>query len=580
MTVRNSEKLNQILSDKHITPVYQPIVSLTDGTVYAYEALSRISCPQLQMDIENLFDTADHCGKLWELESLCRTKALEGFAGADSKAKLFLNVNPNLIHDRNFKQGFTRKRLSEFGISPDRITFEITERASVLQSNLFFKSVRHYKNQDYGIAIDDVGSGYSGLNVIVDVKPSFIKLDMHLVRNIDKDETKLLLCKALSDFCKGADIRMIAEGIESEEELRELIRLGVDYGQGFFLGLPKPAAAEILPEKKNLITCCHSKQFKEHIKSSIYPTVEHLCKRGSTFSMEQQVEEIDEILSSHPAIMEFTVLDGDVAAGFMTRADLNTALGGRYGYSLNARKTIGQLLTRDFLRVNCDMTVEQVARLAMERNYEQLYHPIVVEKENRYLGIMTIKDLLDTCTRIEVDAAMHSNPLTGLPGNLLIEKEIISRLFEDRPYCITYYDLDSFKAYNDAYGFENGDLMLKLVAATLQKCAVQNEFLGHIGGDDFIVVADYEDGEDFCRSVIDMFGSKVVSLYRDEDLSRGYIISKNRNGVTENFPIASISIAGVTSRGKRYRTIDDFSRDVALLKKSSKKQPGNSYHLI
>ncbi len=580
MIDRSIEALDKIIEGRHIKPVYQPIVSLVDGQIFAYEALSRISNSELSMNIEEMFATADIVNKSWELETLCIEKALKCAVILNDKTKLFLNVNPNVIHSNHFKEGFIKDKLHEFERLPQNVIFELTERISITNNSLFNEAVNHYKKQNYGIAIDDVGSGFSGLNVIVDTKPCFIKLDMHLIRNIDKDEIKLLMCKALTDFCKGAGIKLIAEGIESEEELREIIKLGIDYGQGYFLGLPKESFQQIAQEKASLISYYHTKQYSEKIRSSIYPTVENLCKRGCVFSPNEKAQDIYELLNTNPAIREFTVVEDGVAIGFMSRGDINTVLGGRYGFSLHSKKNIGQLINKDFLSVNCDITVEHVARLAMARSYELLYNPIIVEKENKYLGIVTIKDLLDTCTRIEIDAAMHSNPLTGLPGNLLIEKEIVFRIFSDKPYSIIYFDIDNFKAYNDAYGFQNGDLMLKLIADTLRNCSKQNEFVGHIGGDDFIVVADYDDCETYCKAVIDCFSKNITSLYRDEDVKRGYIISKNRNGVTEKFPISSISIGGVTSRGKRYRNIDDFSRDVALLKKASKKQQGSCYNIL
>ena len=234
----------------------------------------------------------------------------------------------------------------------------------------------------------------------------------------------------------------------------------------------------------------------------------------------------------------------------------------------------------DFLSVNHQMPVDQVSRLAMQRPFDRLYDPVVVEKNGAYFGLVTVKDLLDTCTKVEIDAALHCNPLTGLPGNLLIEKEIIARLFHTDPYCITYYDIDNFKAYNDAYGFRNGDMMLALVAEILKECASRSEFLGHIGGDDFIVICDYHEGAEYCRAVIELFAKKVLSLYRPEDVENGYIISKNRHGVTENFPIASLSIAGISNQGRSYLNIDEFSNDIAQLKKKCKRQPGNYYEVL
>ncbi len=574
------ELLKEILEGGYIKPVYQPIVSLTDGQIYGYEALSRISNSALQMDIEQMFKMADKINKAWELEALCRAKALEKSVSIEAEKKLFLNVNSNIIHDKKFKEGVTRTFLNEYGLDSDNVIFEITERASITDSEAFLSSINHYKNQNYGIAIDDVGAGYSGLNAIANIRPNYIKLDMALVRNIDKDVTKQLLCKAMVDFGKNADIKLIAEGIETEEELKTLVKLNVDFGQGYFLGIPQEMFQDIAPEKIGMIRKFHEKNYTDKVRSSVYPTMGGLSKPGYTFSPNERVENIYETLRLNPTITEFTVLEDDVAVGFMTRASLNEKLGGRYGYSLHSKKIIRQLINTDFLRVNYSMPVDQASRFAMQRPFERLYDPIVVEKDGKYLGLVTIKDLLSTCTQVEIDAALSVNPLTGLPGNRLIEKEILSRVLGEQPYCITYYDIDNFKAYNDAYGFPNGDRMLHLVADILRECAVRNEFIGHIGGDDFIVICDYQEGEEYCKAVLNQFALRVASLYCDKDVKNGYIVSKNRHGVTENFPIASLSIAGISNKANTYHSIDDFTKDISQLKKKCKQHMGNYFEVL
>ncbi|MDR0454264.1 MAG: GGDEF domain-containing protein [Deferribacteraceae bacterium] len=572
--------VEKILDGECISPVYQPVVSLTDGQIYGYEALSRISDKELSMDIEYMFRVADKINRLWELETLCRKKSLENAKTIGADKKLFINVHSNIIHDNKFKEGFTKQRLDEYAINPDNVIFEITERTAILDIDAFMGSINHYKKQNYKIALDDVGAGYSGLNILTNIKPNIIKLDMGLIRNIDKDNTKQLLCKAMIDFCKNAGIKLIAEGIETDEELKVLIKLNADFGQGYFLGIPQETFKNILPNKVEMIKLFRSKNYVENITNSVYPVIGHLAKSGLTFSPDEKATDIYEMLRLNPTVREFSVVENNIAKGFMTRSDLNEILGGRYGFSLHSGKTIEKLMKPDFLRVNYRMPLDQVSKLAMQRSFEQLYNPILVEKDNRYLGVVTIKDLLDACTKIEIDIAMHSNPLTGLPGNLLIEKQILKRLFGKEPYCITYYDIDNFKAYNDAYGFNNGDLMLELVAGILKEHAVKNEFVGHIGGDDFIVICDYHEGEKYCIPVIEKFDSKIASLYREEDINNGFIISKNRHGVTENFPIASLSVAGISNKTTAYNSIDDFSKDIAQLKKKAKKQKGNYFEII
>ncbi len=577
---QNFETVNKILENECITPVYQPIVSLVNGQVYGYEALSRIANENLTMNIETMFRTADQMGKAWEMESLCRKKALKNARLMPENAKLFLNVNSNIINDNKFKAGFTRRKLNKYEIDSENIIFEITERVAILDRNTFFESINHYKEQNYGIAIDDVGSGYSGLNVIVDAKPTFIKLDMYLVRNIDKDETKIALCKAFVEFCKNSNIKMIAEGIETESELRTLVQLGVPYGQGYFLGIPKADFTTIEADKQQLIADCFSNGYVETNKDGIFPPIESICKRSTAVAPGTKAIEVFELLSQNPSIMEVCVVREERPVGFMTRGDIYAAFGGRYGYDLNYKKSMKEIMNTEFLRVNCGVPIDRVSRLAMQRPHEMLYNPIVVEKDNKYLGIVTVKDLLDSCTRIQVDSAMHSNPLTGLPGNHQIEKEIMGRLFGEDPFCITYYDLDNFKAYNDAYGFGNGDLMLVMVADILKDCARNREFVGHIGGDDFIVISDYNDCSGYCQTVIEAFSNRVLTLYNNTDVENQYIISKNRHGVTEQFPLASLSIAGISNREKKYRSIHDFSKDIAVLKKKCKARNGNYFEIL
>ena len=569
------EILKEVLDGEFIKPVYQPIVSLKNGEAVGYEALSRISRAELHLNTEALFQTAERAGKLWELETLCRTKSLAGLEGKPQGRKLFLNVNPNIINDEHFKNGFTRKYLEKCNIDPSEIVFEITERVAVYDRKVFLDSIAHYRGQHYDIAIDDVGSGFSGLNMIVDVSPHFMKLDMNLVRGIDKDNIKISLCRAFIEFCRDERISLIAEGIETEEELKTLIKLGVHLGQGYFIALPGESFSGPAPEISSLIASCYSKHYAETAPSSVYPVIARLAKLVRIFPPETRAVELFELLKENPTINEICLVEGERIVGFMTRTALNGYFGGRYGYSLNSRKKIRELMNTDFLKVAHDTPIDIVSRRAMQRPYESIYNPVVVEKDGLFYGIATVRNLLEACTSIQLDIAVHSNPLTGLPGNLVIENEIKNRLFGGGPFCISYYDLDDFKAYNDAYGFASGDRMLKMVSDLLTGQARRNEFVGHIGGDDFIVIADYHDGDSFCRPVLENFSRDVLAFYRDEDIQNGFIISKNRHGVTENFPLASLSVAGITNRNKQYSRMEEFSADAARLKKICKQHPGN-----
>jgi len=226
-----------ILENQRIKPVFQPIISLNSGEIIGYEALSRIIDPAEISYSEELFYLAGIYGKVWELEQLCRRKALEkyyGFHATDHK-KLFINVSPMVIHDNEFHAGFTREYLQQYGLDLKDIVFEVTERDAIDDVKGFKDTIRHYKLQGYNIAVDDAGSCYSGLNLICDIVPHYLKLDISLIRDIYKDAIKYAMVKSLVEFANLTHIQLVAEGIECEEELKTLLKLGVHNGQGFFL---------------------------------------------------------------------------------------------------------------------------------------------------------------------------------------------------------------------------------------------------------------------------------------------------------------------------------------------------------
>lgn len=262
------EDFYNILENQRIEPVFQPIVSLKDGKIIGYEALSRIQEPRGIKISEELFHLAGIYGKTWELEQLCRSKILERYhvvCSQKDNIKLFLNVNPMVIHDKEFYSGFTSQYLQKYKLSPSNIVFEITERSAVDDMPGFKDTIRHYKTQGYKIAIDDAGSCYSGLNLICDIVPHYLKLDISLIHNIHKDTVKYAMVKSMVEFANLTDIQLIAEGIESEEELKTLIKLGVHNGQGYILGKPDRNLKEVEKKIINIIRKVNMKKSPHNI---------------------------------------------------------------------------------------------------------------------------------------------------------------------------------------------------------------------------------------------------------------------------------------------------------------------------
>ena len=239
--MKKNEELFEIINEGRIYPVFQQIVSLRDGKLLGYEALSRIKGKTKIKDMEDFFKLGAIYGRTWDIEKLCRKKILQAYAEfpEDKKiGKLFLNVNPLVMQDDKFKQNYTKKQLDKRNINVNRIVIEVTERNTIENLEDFKETINHYKNEGYEIAIDDVGSCYSGLNLIANSNPRYIKIDMGLVRGINQDPMRQALVKGLVEMSNNTTFELIAEGIETEEELEMLMRLGVGYGQGYYIEKP------------------------------------------------------------------------------------------------------------------------------------------------------------------------------------------------------------------------------------------------------------------------------------------------------------------------------------------------------
>ncbi len=238
-------ELERLLAESSIKSVYQPIMRLGDGRVFGYEALTR--CPEGSMfeGPLSLFQFAEKHNHAFALDRMAREKAIRHCPPLGAMQKIFINVTMGIINDPHFVSGQTVHWLSEQGLFPGQVVFELTERSSIDDFEAAKKILAHYRSQGYEIAIDDAGAGYSSLQSIVELSPDYIKVDRSLVRMADKDEMKKHMLRTFVRFAKKMNIRTVAEGIERPEELRLLRAMGFDFAQGYLLGRPSefPTAA-------------------------------------------------------------------------------------------------------------------------------------------------------------------------------------------------------------------------------------------------------------------------------------------------------------------------------------------------
>jgi EAL domain-containing protein (putative c-di-GMP-specific phosphodiesterase class I) len=226
-----------ILGEKLVTR-YEPIVELASGEALGFEALTRGPEGGPLYTPERLFAQAAEADLTFELDCLCRRVAFENSSCLPRRKKLFLNCLPASIGDPNLRGEGLLANLDKYQLGPDELVIEISERESI-ENFAIFREVRDvYRELGVQIAVDDAGAGYASLEAIMEIAPDYMKADMTLVRGIDTDPPRREVLNGLRGVAERIGAEVIAEGIETDEELRVVRELDIRYGQGFIFGPP------------------------------------------------------------------------------------------------------------------------------------------------------------------------------------------------------------------------------------------------------------------------------------------------------------------------------------------------------
>jgi len=565
----------EIVERPLLTCVYQPIVDLRSGEVFAWEALARTPAGSHFTSPTMLFDFAEEAGRIFSLEKTCRETAIKNFGQAAPGQKLFLNIHPRTMADPSFHPGETKALLDKYGISPSGVVLEITERHSTRDFALFHRTLEHYRQAGYRVAVDDVGTGYSGLYSIAEIRPEFIKIDMSLISGIDTNPVKRALIETFITFSDRVGCKIIAEGVETATELSCLVSLGVHYGQGFHLARPEYPKPTPLQGIAGLISRAGTENLSI-IKCGL--PIGELAEPSVSLPRETPVPEVKRLmdLADNNACV---VLKGTRPVGLIMSHHLNKLLSSQYGASLYAKRDAARIMDREPLIVDAMEPVENVSKAAMSREKFKVYDHIVVTKNGEFTGTVTVQKMLDSLARLQVELAKGANPLTGLPGNMAIDREIEARTVSGKHCSFIYADLDNFKVYNDTYGFHEGDqiilLTARILAHAVRRRGGPDDFIGHVGGDDFVIATAPESAEAVCASITKLFGRLVAYRYTMADRHHGAIFGKDRNGVEGEFPLVSISLAIIDCHG--LCSVGAVAHRAAEMKKFAKSKAGNVF---
>ncbi len=276
-------------------------------------------------------------------------------------------------------------------------------------------------------------------------------------------------------------------------------------------------------------------------------TVSSLISPNPSIPPHLTVEAVGTLFHNKRDLYYLPVVQNEHPVGVIRRLDFMDIFLSKFGRELHGRKLATLFMDPNPLIVEEELPLEEASRRVtsrMDRHSDP--HAFIIVRDGRYRGMGWTMDLLEKITNLRVHSARYANPLTLLPGNVPIQERIEDLLKDRRPFAVAYCDLDNFKPFNDVYGYKKGDQVIQRVGQILVDHAdPERDFVGHIGGDDFIVIFESPDWHEICERILATFGQEAPQYYEEEDRSRGGLLAQDRRGQEQFFPLLSLSIGVV-----------------------------------
>ncbi|MBC7786752.1 MAG: GGDEF domain-containing protein [Methylophilaceae bacterium] len=577
----SANQLNLILQNRQLSAVFQPIVNMTDATILGHEGLIRGPKDKLHRPLD-LFSAAREHSLINEVECLSRKIVLEQFAQAKTVTKLFVNISPECLTNASCSEGLTALHIYDLGLDPHNIIIELTESSPTFDYDLLRKATDYYRNMGFEIAMDDLGEGFSSLRLWSELQPDYVKIDKHFIKDINKDAIKLEFVKSIQQIAENSGAQIIAEGIETKAELNIVKELGLAYGQGYLLGMPADKILHEINESvrleviKNKVTIFPPALSNLRNKDNLTKLIRYSpAVQASTTN-----DEVYRLFENNARLYSIAVVEHAKPVGLISRYAMIDRFARPYQRELYGKKSCAVFMDAAPLIVEKNMGVHELSDLITNMEPHHLSNGFIITEAGKYLGLGSGHDLLREITQMQIKAARYANPLTLLPGNVPINEHVDKLLDQKLKFLACYCDLDNFKPFNDAYGFGRGDDLIKFTGKLLTSMiAADVDFVGHVGGDDFILILQSEDWEARCLKILSELAHAMPDFYDADDRTRGGVEAIDRLGNKTFYPLGSMSIGAVAVNSEDFSSHHEVFGAIARAKKQAKLEAGNSLFL-
>ncbi len=579
MQTDNMTPLQEIIRQRKLTALFQPILNLETGEFYGYEGLIRGPSDSTLHSPINLFGAAAQQNLTLEVEMLSRQIVLESFVQLNLPGNLFLNVSPETLLHPSFKNGCTLNFIKKIGLSPERVVIEITENQPTYDFAGMRSALLHYRAMGFQIAIDDLGEGFSSLRLWSELRPEFIKIDMHFVQGVDTDPIKLQFLKSIQLIAESCGTHVIAEGIETDAELSTIRDLGILLGQGYYIARPAPTPPLLASKETSSILNARKIALspKNALSSQGKVVAQKLLRHIEPAHPNTENEQILERFSANSMLRVIPVVHQGIPVGLINRSNFIDHFVKPFQRELLGKKPCSLSMHEAPLLVEKNMPIEELGHYIADADERHFNNGFIITDQGRYLGVASGQDLLRELTQLQIAAARYANPLTMLPGNVPINEHIEELLHAGTPFYACYCDLDNFKPYNDVYSYRHGDEMIQLAGRILSwACDPKLDFIGHIGGDDFILLMQSRDFQARCEQALRSFEQAASLLFKPEHLAAGGYTSEDRHNQIIMHPLVSMSIGASHITAEQFFSHYEVSAAATAAKKMAKRTLGNS----
>ncbi|TXT37659.1 MAG: diguanylate cyclase/phosphodiesterase [Comamonadaceae bacterium] len=567
--------LARLMRSQALSAVFQPIASLTDGRIHSHEALIRGPQSTSFYTPDALLAAAARENLNFEFENICIAVQLDRWGALGESGRLFVNISAGVLVQvlKQCGRETLLEMISGYGVLPRMLVLEITEYERVADMEELAQVVTEIRSAGISLALDDFGDGRSSLRLWSQLKPEYVKIDKYFTKNISQHADKLKTIQALQQIAAVFDSSLVAEGIETEDDLRVLRDLGIPYGQGFLLGRPNPLPREHVEAK--------ALEVMRDRRVAVFPELRRASSTGAlsrlavldapTVDSTTTNEELACVFLEQPKLHAIAVVEGNRVIGIINRSLFMNEFSKLYYREIWGKKSclIHANLAPRLIERNHN--VDDLVGILTSDDQRYLSDGFIVTDNGRYAGLGTGEQLVRSVTETRIEAARHANPLTFLPGNIPISEHIERLLNSGANFVACYADLNNFKPFNDQYGYWRGDEMIRLVARiAVAHCNPQRDFLGHVGGDDFILLFQSDNWQTQCEQIIQEFAEQALALFDEPARQAGGIHADDRYGVPRFFPLTTLSIGAIQIQSNDYSTAEEVASAAARAKHDAK----------